>query len=52
MNATSSCTQKAIRFAKVEDDPFLSRGELNPDARYRNENVSLADLRAANSQHR
>lgn len=23
-----------------------------PDARYRNENVSLADLRAANSQHR
>ncbi len=41
-----------IRFAKLEDDPLLSRGELNPDARYRNENVSLADLRAANSQHR
>ena len=47
-----NCPQKAIQFAKLEDDPLLSRGELNPDARYRNENISLADLRAANSQHR
>ena len=47
-----NCPQKAIQFAKLEDDPLLSRGELNPDARYRNENISLADLRAANSQRR
>ncbi len=47
-----NCPQKAIRFAKVEDDPLLARGELNPDARYRNENISLADLRAANSQRK
>jgi len=47
-----NCPQKAIRFAKAEDDPLLARGELNPDARYRNENVSLADLRAANSQRK
>ena len=47
-----NCPQKAIQFAKLEDDPLLSRGELNLEARYRNENVSLAYLRAANSQHR
>ncbi len=47
-----NCPQKAIRFAQLDDDPLLSRGELNPEARYRNENVSLADLRTANSQHR
>ena len=47
-----NCPQKAIRFAKLEDDPLLFRGELNPDARYRNKDVSLSDLRTANSQYR
>lgn len=36
-----SCLQKAIT---------LARGERNPQARFRNENVSLADIRRANSQ--
>lgn len=36
-----ACPQKALT---------LSRGERNPQARFRNENVSLADLRRANSQ--
>lgn len=36
-----ACPQKALT---------LSRGERNPKARFRNENVSLADLRRANSQ--
>ena len=45
-----NCPQKAIRFAHLPDDPFLSRGEVNPDARYRNENISLADIKRANRQ--
>lgn len=45
-----NCPQKAIQFA-VSDDPLLNHGELNPNARYRNEHVSLADIRLANSQH-
>lgn len=31
-----NCPQKAIVFAKNEDDPLLGRGEKNPNARYRN----------------
>ncbi len=45
-----NCPQKAIKFAK-SDDPLLAHGEVNPDARYRNEHVSLADIRLSNSQH-
>ncbi|MDO4163322.1 MAG: EFR1 family ferrodoxin [Bacteroides sp.] len=45
-----NCPQKAIQFAKVEDDPLLSRGEVNPNARYRNEHISLVDLKRANNQ--
>ena len=45
-----NCPQKAIKFAK-SDDPLLSHGEVNPNARYRNEHVSLADIRLSNSQH-
>ncbi len=45
-----NCPQKAIHFAMDENDPFLRRGEKNPDARYRNEHVSLMDIRKANSQ--
>lgn len=43
-----NCPQKAIRFKEV--GPFLSNGERNPNARYRNENVSLMDIKRANSQ--
>ena len=44
-----NCPQKAIKFAKVEDDPLLANGEKNPEARYRNEHVSLLDIRRANA---
>lgn len=46
-----NCPQKAIQFAKNENDPFLRNGEKNPNARYRNEHVSLADIKLANNQH-
>lgn len=45
-----NCPQKAIQFAKNEKDPLLSNGEKNPNARYRNEHVSLIDIKRANSQ--
>lgn len=45
-----NCPQKAIRFAKNEQDPLLRNGEKNPNARYRNEHVSLMDIKRANSQ--
>ncbi len=45
-----NCPQKAIKFAKVEDDPLLANGEKNPEARYRNEHVSLMDIKRANSK--
>ena len=44
-----NCPQKAIQFAKVTDDPLLANGELNPEARYRNEHVSVVDIKQANS---
>ena len=36
-----SCPQKALT---------LAHGERNPHPRFRNENISLADIRRANSQ--
>lgn len=45
-----NCPQKAIRFVKNENDPFLRNGEKNPNARYRNEHISLMDIKRANSQ--
>lgn len=45
-----NCPQKAIQFAKNENDPFLRNGEKNPNARYRNEHVSLMDIKRANNQ--
>lgn len=45
-----NCPQKAIGFAKNEDDPLLGRGEVNPDARYRNEHISIMDIKNANNQ--
>lgn len=46
-----NCPQKAIQFAKDTDNLLLQKGEKNPNARYRNEYVSLADIKRANSQH-
>lgn len=45
-----NCPQKAIRFADPPDDPLLANGEVNPDARYRNEHVSLWSIKNANRQ--
>lgn len=45
-----NCPQKAIRFRQDSGDPLLARGERNPDARYRNEHVSLMDIKRANSR--
>lgn len=46
-----NCPQKAIQFAPNPNDPLLRNGELNPNARYRNENISLMDIKRANDQH-
>ncbi len=45
-----NCPQKAIQFAHLPDDKFLARGEVNPNARYRNEHVSLWSIKEANRQ--
>lgn len=45
-----NCPQKAIQFAKNENDPLLSNGERNPNARYRNEHISLMEIKRANNQ--
>lgn len=45
-----NCPQKAIQFARNESNIFLMNGEKNPNARYRNEHVSLMDIKRANSQ--
>lgn len=45
-----NCPQKAIQFAKNDEDPLLRNGEANPNARYRNEHVSLMDIKRANNQ--
>ncbi len=45
-----NCPQKAIRFQDLPHDPLLAQGERNPDARYRNEHVSLWSIKEANRQ--
>lgn len=45
-----NCPQKSIQFAENETDPLLGRGEVNPNARYRNEHVSLMDIKLSNNQ--
>lgn len=45
-----NCPRKAIRFARSEDGSFPDGTEKNPDARYRNEHISLMDLKLANNQ--
>lgn len=46
-----NCPQRAIQFVKVGEGTFLSGTEKNPNARYRNEHVSLMDLKLANNQN-
>ena len=45
-----NCPQKAIRFRKSDDGSFPDGTEKNPNARYRNEHISLMDLKMANNQ--
>ena len=45
-----NCPQKAIQFKKNDEDPLLANGERNPNARYRNEHISLVDIKRANRQ--
>lgn len=45
-----NCPQKAIQFAPPKEGSFPSQPEKNPNARYRNEHVSLMDLKQANNQ--
>ena len=45
-----NCPQKAIQFIKQEDGSFPDGTEKNPNARYRNEHISLIDLKRANNQ--
>lgn len=45
-----NCPQKAIQFQSLPDDPLLARGEVNPNARYRNEHVSLWSIKQSNRQ--
>ncbi len=44
-----ACPQKAIQF-RPSENPLLGP-ERNPKARYRNEHVSLMDIKRANDQH-
>lgn len=46
-----NCPQKAIQFAKNENDMFVRHGEKTPNARYRNDHVSLMDIKQANNQY-
>lgn len=43
-----NCPQRAIQFNKESGDPLLANGEKNSNARYRNEHISLADIKKAN----
>lgn len=45
-----NCPQKAIQFAEQPEGGFPKWPEENPNARYRNEHVSLMDLKKANNQ--
>lgn len=45
-----NCPQRAIQFKKNEDGTWPDGSEKNPNVRYRNENVSLMELKLANNQ--
>ncbi len=44
-----NCPQRAIQFVKHTDGTWPDGSEKNPNARYRNEHVSLMDLKLANN---
>ena len=46
-----NCPQRAIQFKKNEDGTWPDGSEKNPNVRYRNENVSLMELKLANNQN-
>ncbi|MGX8682349.1 MAG: 4Fe-4S binding protein [Bacteroidales bacterium] len=48
MSCVHNCPQKAITFKP--SDNFMLRPEPNPNARFRNPNVTLADIKRANRQ--
>lgn len=45
-----NCPQRAIQFVKHNDGTWPDGSEKNPNARYRNEHVSLMDLKLSNNQ--
>lgn len=45
-----NCPQRAIQFKKNGDGTWPDGSEKNPNARYRNENVSLMELKLANNK--
>lgn len=45
-----NCPQRSIQFTKQEEGTFPNGTEKNPNARYRNEHISLMDLKLANNQ--
>lgn len=45
-----NCPQKAIQFRKSENGSFPNGTEVNPNACYRNEHISLMDIKRANNQ--
>lgn len=45
-----NCPQKAIRFKIADGDPDFTHGEKNPEVHYRNEHISLMDIKRANRQ--
>ena len=45
-----NCPQKAIQFRKSENGSFPNGMEVNQNARYRNEHISLMDIKRANNQ--
>ena len=45
-----NCPQRAIQFAPQEPGVFPDGTEKNPNARYRNEHISLMDIKKANNQ--
>ncbi|MGM9762564.1 MAG: hypothetical protein ACI3ZQ_00900 [Candidatus Cryptobacteroides sp.] len=47
---TRRAALKRMQFRKSEDGSFPDGSEINPDARYRNEHISLNDIKLSNNQ--
>lgn len=46
-----NCPTKAIGFLPTAPNPLLAHGEANRNARYRNPNVTVADIKKSNNRH-